>query len=94
MHWKKYQKQIVTDIKKENEKGISVAGDGRHDSMGHSAKYCAYTILCCTTSNIIHFSLVQVWLEVHVGELPCQNNCVMQLSSLNTDIVVCPNKST
>ncbi|CAB3991429.1 Hypothetical predicted protein [Paramuricea clavata] len=31
MHWKKYQKQIVTDIKKENEKGIIGAGDGRHD---------------------------------------------------------------
>jgi hypothetical protein len=26
--------------------------------------------------------------------LPCQNSCVMQLSSLNTYIVVCPNKST
>ena len=26
---------------------LTVAGDGRHDSMGHSAKYCAYTTFCC-----------------------------------------------
>jgi hypothetical protein len=43
---------------KKNE--VVVAGDGRHDSMGHSAKYCAYTLFNCTTPNIIHFSLVQV----------------------------------
>ena len=24
--------------------GITIAGDGRHDSMGHCAKYGAYTI--------------------------------------------------
>ena len=39
---------------------LVLAGDGRHDSMGHSAKYCTYTIFSCTTSMIIHFSLVQV----------------------------------
>ena len=33
---------------------------GRHDSMGHSAKFGAYTIFCCTVPMIIHFSLVQV----------------------------------
>ena len=33
---------------------------GRHDSMGHCAKYGAYTIFCCTLTKIIHFSLVQV----------------------------------
>ena len=40
--------------------GITIAGDGRHDSMGHSAKFGAYTIFCCTVPMIIHFSLVQV----------------------------------
>ena len=40
--------------------GAVIAGDGRHDSMGHNAKYCAYTIFCCTHPGIIHFSLVQV----------------------------------
>ena len=43
---------------------LIVAGDGRHDSMGHSAKYCAYTTFCCTIPKIIHFSLVQVQLSL------------------------------
>ena len=40
--------------------GVVVAGDGRHDSMGHSAKFGAYTIFCCTLPMIIHFALIQV----------------------------------
>jgi hypothetical protein len=40
---------------------LVIAGDGRHDSMGHSAKYCAYTVFCCTVPFIIHFVLVQVF---------------------------------
>lgn len=40
--------------------GITLSGDGHHDSMGHCAKYCAYTIFCCTLPRIIHFALVQV----------------------------------
>ena len=37
---------------------VVLAGDGCHDSMGHSAKFCAYT--CATFPQIIHFDLVQV----------------------------------
>ena len=44
--------------------GIVMAGDGRHDSMGHCAKYGAYTIFCCTLTKIIHFSLVQVGISL------------------------------
>ena len=40
--------------------GIIIAGDGRHDSTGHSAKFGAYTTSCCTVPMIIYFSLVQV----------------------------------
>ena len=40
--------------------GVILAGDGHHDSMGHSAKYGAYTIFCCTLPMILHFTLVQV----------------------------------
>ena len=44
-----------------------VAGDGRHDSMSHSAKYCAYTIFCCNVPMIIDFSIVPViTLALHV----------------------------
>jgi solute carrier family 8 (sodium/calcium exchanger) len=58
-HWKKYQKALMDQLKS-NEELLVLAGDGRHDSMGHSAKYCAYTIFCCTEPAIIDFSLVQV----------------------------------
>ena len=41
LHWKKYQQKLVQSLKKVKE-GVVIAGDGRHDSMGHSAKYGAY----------------------------------------------------
>ncbi|CAB3984913.1 Hypothetical predicted protein [Paramuricea clavata] len=62
-HWKKYQKALMDQLKS-NEEPL-VLGDGRHDSMGHSAKYCAYTIGSFrfdydrTQPAIIDFSLVQ-----------------------------------
>ena len=47
--------------------GIIIAGDGRHDSMGHCAKYGAHTIFCCTIPMILYFSLIQVkGFKVHV----------------------------
>ena len=60
LYWKKYQKQLIDKVCSDNKEPVVIAGDGRHDSMGHSAKYCAYTIFCCTSPCIIHFSLVQV----------------------------------
>lgn len=58
LFWKKYQANLLSQLKELG--GITIAGDGRHDSMGHCAKYCAYTIFCCTLPRIIHFALVQV----------------------------------
>jgi len=46
--------------------GITIAGDGRHNSMGHDAKFGAYTILCCTVPMIIHFSLVQAKIQFFI----------------------------
>ena len=46
LFWKKYQANLLSQLKELG--GITIAGDGRHDSMGHCAKYCAYTIFCCT----------------------------------------------
>ena len=43
-----------------NGKEVILAGDGRHDSMGHSAKYGTYPVFCCTVGLIIHIVLVQV----------------------------------
>ena len=62
--------------------GIVIAGDGRHDSMEHSAKFCAYTIFCITSPMIIHFDIIQVsrlytftkLLVYEVGVLTCLSN--------------------
>ena len=59
MYWKKYQPKLLEKVKAVSG-GVVVAGDGRHDSMGHSAKFGAYTIFCCTVPMIIHFVLIQV----------------------------------
>jgi hypothetical protein len=59
LHWKKYQAKLLEKAKAVKD-GIVISGDGRHDSMGHSAKFCAYTIFCYTFAQIIHFDLVQV----------------------------------
>jgi solute carrier family 8 (sodium/calcium exchanger) len=55
--WRKYQNKILESLQG---KKVILAGDGRHDSMGHSAKYCTYTIFCCTVGLLIHIELVQV----------------------------------
>jgi hypothetical protein len=76
LHWRKYQNMLI-ETARNIKGGVVLAGDGRHDSMGHSAKFCAYTMFCCTLGKIIHFDLVQVsWLMIHwthctvwVGEL-------------------------
>ena len=60
MHWKSYKTSCHAKLKELD--GIVLAGDGRNDSMGHSAKYCAYSVFCCDDplNAIIDFSLVQV----------------------------------
>ena len=55
--WKKYQNKLLEKL---SNKEVVLAWDGRHDSMGHSAKYRAHSIFCCTIGLIIHIVLVQV----------------------------------
>lgn len=55
--WRKYHKRILESIKG---KEVVLAGDGCHDSMGHSAKFSTYTIFCCTIGLIVHLVPVQV----------------------------------
>ncbi|CAB4008089.1 Hypothetical predicted protein [Paramuricea clavata] len=59
LYWKKCQEKMMAKLKA-TEQSLVIAGDGRHDSMGHSAKYCAYTLFCCTVPLINDFSLVQL----------------------------------
>ena len=41
-------------------KDVVWCGDGRFDSMGHSAKYGVYTMMSTSVMKIVHFELVQV----------------------------------
>ena len=67
LFWKDYRTRLLAKLK-DLGTGLVLAGDGRHDSMGHCAKFGAYTILCCTAiPSIIHFALVQVcttWMAI------------------------------
>lgn len=55
--WRSYQEKIIQSL---HGKDVALAGDGRHDSMGHSAKYGTYSTFCCTIGLVIHIVLVQV----------------------------------
>ena len=57
-HWEKYQADLIAKVKKI--KNATWSGDGRFDSMGHSAKYGAYSMFCNSISKIVHFEIRQV----------------------------------
>ena len=57
-HWESYQADLISTLK--NMKNVVWSGDGRFDSMGHSAKYGTYTMLSTTIMKVVHFELVQV----------------------------------
>ena len=57
-HWETYQANLISKIRKL--KNVAWTGDGRFDSMGHSAKYGVYTMFCTTIMKIVHFELIQV----------------------------------
>ncbi len=59
-YWKSYRKALLDKVRGMKEAVWS--GDGRFDSMGHSAKYGVYSMLCTSISKIVHFELVQVCL--------------------------------
>lgn len=57
--WKENQATVV-NLLKQSQDPIMLAGDGRADSPGHSAKYGVYTTLDCETEKIVDFEMVQV----------------------------------
>ena len=57
-HWETYQADLISKIKQL--KDVAWTGDGRFDSVGHSAKYGVYSMFCTTVMKIVHFELVQV----------------------------------
>lgn len=56
-YWESYQQALFNKWKQSDN---TWSGDGRFDSMGHSAKYCSYTFMNCTALKIGHFELLQV----------------------------------
>ena len=62
MVWKSQQEAFIAQFQQEK-KGLILAGDGRSDSPGHSAKYGSYSLIELTTGKIVDFQLVQVCFE-------------------------------
>lgn len=60
-HWELYRTKMLDQLRTQKE--VIACGDGRFDSMGHSAKYGVYSIFCSNISKIVHFELVQVCLS-------------------------------
>ncbi|XP_067030157.1 uncharacterized protein [Acropora muricata] len=56
-YWETYRASLVTKLK--DMTNVAWSGDGRFDSMGHSAKYSAYTMFCPTIMKVVHFELLQ-----------------------------------
>ena len=59
-HWEVYQSGLIDEVKNNDDESQTWSGDGRFDSMGHSAKYGVYTMWSNTTSKLVHFELLQV----------------------------------
>ncbi len=57
-YWKSYQACLIASLKTKD--NLIWSGDGRFDSMGHSAKYGAYSMMCHENTKIVHFELLQV----------------------------------
>ena len=53
--WKQEQSELITTAVQQP---LILAGDGRNDSPGSSAKYCAYSLMDQTTGLILHCEIV------------------------------------
>lgn len=49
--WKNHQEEVISRVSGSN---LILAGDGRCDSPGFSAKYCTYSLLDTATNLIVH----------------------------------------
>ena len=61
--WNQQQQALLLRFKEGNTP-LAVAGDGRSDSLGHSAKYGSYTFIEMTCNKVVDFKLDQVNNEV------------------------------
>ena len=83
-YWESYQAKLVQSLKSVED--CVWSGDGRFDSMGHSAKYGVQTMFCCTIMKIVHFELLQVSIRLYKYSIPeCDR---LPLSSCCCDDIV------
>ena len=57
--WERHQ-DVLLSVFREKGESLVVAGDGRADSPGHSAKYGSYSLIELTCDKVVDFKLVQV----------------------------------
>ena len=57
--WGQEQSKLLAQSKAQSTP-LSIGGDGRADSPGHSAKYGSYGIIDLHTNKVLHIELVQV----------------------------------
>ena len=57
--WKSQQLALVSSLK-DQQKKLTLSGDGRADSPGHSAKYGSYTAVEMSCNKVLDYRLVQV----------------------------------
>ena len=62
--YKHHQSTLLNDIKAEGRE-LTLGGDGRRDSPGHSAKYGNYTVMDLEENKILDSQLVQVCTCTH-----------------------------
>ena len=63
--WETKQQKLLTECRSRGTP-LSIGGDGRADSPGHSAKYGSYGIIDLDTDKIIHIELVQVIFDIYI----------------------------
>ena len=78
--WHSHQKPVLNEIMNQNTP-VNVAGDGRCDSPGHSAKYGTYSLLDESSGRVVDFSLVQV-TEVSSSNTMEYEGCKRSLKNL------------
>ena len=57
IHKQPYQANLTGKL--ETMKDVVWSGDGSFDSMGHSVKHGAYTMLWTTVMKVVHFEILQ-----------------------------------
>ena len=63
-YWESCQAQLLRQLKVL--KDVVWCGDGRFNSMGHSAKYGVQTMFCSSILKIVHFESIQVSIHGYV----------------------------